>query len=77
MNTKRILRRRASASLSADFGAIAFEFDDGSAKAMSKPMPAARFATVIAVLESSQAAFFTQNDDNTFYVSTEAGAPPV
>ena len=29
------------------------------------------------MLESAQAAYLTQSDDGTFYVSTEAGAPAV
>ena len=75
MNPKRISRWQASASLSSDFGAITFEFDDGSHTPISNPIPAARLAAVIAVLESSQAAYFSTNPKGEVYVSNTPNAP--
>jgi hypothetical protein len=71
VNTERIFRRRASASPTSGFGAIRQRHDHPDIEANSS----ARFTPILAVPESSQAAYFTDNGNGTFCVSTEAGGP--
>lgn len=77
MNPKRITRWAASASLTADLCTITFEFEGGSHTNESLPIPSARLAAVIAVLESSQGAYLTQKPDGFWYVSNMANSPGI
>ena len=77
MNPKRISRWQASASLSSDLGVIHFEFDDGSRSENPPAIPSIRLAAVIAVLESSQAAWLATNAQGLSYVSNSPNAPGI
>ena len=67
---------QASASLTEDSGIIAFQTHPGGPfSPPSKPIPSARLAAVIAVLESSQQATLTDAGNGNWYVSNSPNAP--
>lgn len=76
MNTRPITGWQASASLTDDTGIIAFQFQPGGAfTPPTKPIPSARLAAIVSLLESSQQATLTQVDANNWYVSNSPNAP--
>ena len=77
MKTARIIRWRASASLTEDTGIIAFELEGGVTSPASQPLPSARLAAAIAVLESSPGATLTDAGNGNWYVSNDPNAPGV
>ncbi len=77
MTTKRIINWRASASLTADTGVIAFELEGGATTPATQPIPSARLAAVIAVLESARGATLTDPGNGQWYVSNSPNSPGV
>ena len=74
-NTKQIQSFVCSASASDDAAGLVLTFTDGTVRDL-RPLPPARFAAVMAVLQATPNAFFSEDPSRkTFYVVSTRDTP--